>query len=362
MLNDLQQRQGEQKADLSQTSAPVVRQQKTNANTVLIVIVSIVLTLIAVYMLKLHDENQQYKNEQSLRNQQNTLNINKPSPQKTIIPSAKIAVQQPLENELPIAVDEKPLPVSQAVLPMKNIVVAKQAKKENKENKDGAAQLLTSAGSPPLIDTTPSPVKKSSMTISRQQMTPESLAKQKMNRAKEAVANNELAKAEQLFEDVLLVLPSHQGARKQLAALWFGRRAYQAAINLLAQGIYLDPASSELRQLKAQIYSKQNMNKQAFQVLQNLPKVEQFQQLEYQSLLASSAQKSQQYDYASEAYKRLTLMQPKVGRWWLGLAIANDSNSQFLKASDAYQQALLSQDLSSSAMQFVQRRMKELGE
>ena len=202
----------------------------------------------------------------------------------------------------------------------------------------------------------------STIEIIRKQLTPKSLAKQKMSQAKLAVDNNNIPKAEQLFQDVLLILPSEQGARKQLAALWFGRQSYQAALGLLAQGIELDAMDDELRLLKAQIHIRRQQHFAAFQVLQAHPALDTIIETNYHAVLANQAQRSQQYQYAISAYLRLTGLQQHIGRWWLGLGIAYDSHSQFTLAKKTYRTALNKYDLSSSAREFVNQRLQELGD
>ena len=204
--------------------------------------------------------------------------------------------------------------------------------------------------------------RKSAMSITRHQLAPEVLAKQKMSRAKEALANNNIIKAEQIFEDVLLILPSHKDARKQLAALWFGRQSYQAANNLLAQGIYLAPTDKTLRLLNAQIFIKQNQHQAAFNTLKTLPDLALETEVKYLTILATEAQISKNFIAASNVYKRLSLLRPDEARWILGSAIAHDSNSEFLIAKNMYQQAYQQENLSLSAKQFIEKRLMELGE
>ena len=59
-------------------------------------------------------------------------------------------------------------------------------------------------------------------------------------------------------------------------------------------------------------------------------------------------------------YLRLIRLEQHIGRWWLGLGIAYDSNSQFSLAKKTYGTALNKHDLSSSARQFVSQRLQEL--
>lgn len=200
------------------------------------------------------------------------------------------------------------------------------------------------------------------LKISRKQLSPSELVQQKIKRAEQELANNNIAKAESLFEDILLILPEHKSARKQLAALWFGRQSYTPALNLLSQGIALSPTETEFRMMQARIYLQQNRPKNAFNVLNNLSQVNKVENIEYQSLRASVAQQLNEFTAAAGAYQTLTVIEPSTGRWWLGLAVAHDSNSEFKQASLAYKEALTKMGLSDNAQSFVRQRMTELGE
>ena len=200
---------------------------------------------------------------------------------------------------------------------------------------------------------------KSSISVSRRKVSAQHLAKQKMLQAEGAVNQNELSKAETLFEDVLVLTPSNKAARKQLAALWFGRKAYQSALNLLSQGIALTPQDSEFRLMQARIYLTQGYTDKAYQVLQAL---DQSNDIEYLLTLANIAQKLTKYPQAIRAYKKLANKQPSEGRWWLGLAVAYDSNSEYLLAINAYRSAITQGELSKTSLQFAKKRLTELGE
>ena len=202
-------------------------------------------------------------------------------------------------------------------------------------------------------------VNASKMTVSRRQLTTKELVTQKLVKAEKAVNSNQISKGEKLFEEVLILEPSHQQARKKLAALWFGRQAYQQAVNLLSQGIALDKQSSELRMLKAQIQLKQGQYKGAYHTLKPLPDIE---QQDYQVMLANVAQQIGAYHSAITAYHVLIKMQPYSGKWHLGLAIVYDKNSQFTLAEKAYALALSQNDLSNASAEFATQRMQTLGE
>ena len=199
----------------------------------------------------------------------------------------------------------------------------------------------------------------SKMSISRRELSPQELMVQKLAKAEKRLNANEISEAEKLFEEVLIIDASHKQARKKLAALWFGRQSYQAAVNLLSQGIALDRNDSELRLMKARIHLKQGQNEAAYNTLKPLAF---FKQEEYQLMLANISQQTQHYSSAIQAYQILIEMQPYSGRWHLGLATVYDKNSQFLLALNEYALALTKADLSASSAKFAQQRMQALGE
>ncbi|MGV2870456.1 tetratricopeptide repeat protein [Colwellia sp. E150_009] len=212
---------------------------------------------------------------------------------------------------------------------------------------------------PPTNTTAKANGSRGQMSVSRRQLTSSELIVQKLARAEKSINNNDIIKAEQLFEDILIIDPNQKQARKKLAALWFGRQAYQQAVNLLSQGIAIDKFDSEMRLMKAQIQLKQGQETAAYNTLKPLASIE---QKEYQVMLANIAQKIEQYPSAIMAYQVLIKMQPDNGRWYLGLAIVYDKNSQFSLAVNAYALALAKADLSASSVKFAKQRMQALGE
>ncbi|PHR84240.1 MAG: MSHA biogenesis protein MshN [Colwellia sp.] len=199
----------------------------------------------------------------------------------------------------------------------------------------------------------------SQMSVSRRQLTSAELVTQKLVRAEKSIKINDIIKAEQLFEEVLIIEPSHKQARKKLAALWFGRKSYQQATNLLSQGIALDRNDAQLRLLKARIHLQQGQHQAVYNTLKPLSLIK---QQEYQVMLANVSQHIEQFKSAAQAYKILIDMQGYSGRWHLGLAIVYDRNSQFSLAVTEYTLALTKSDLSIASAEFAQQRMQALGE
>jgi MSHA biogenesis protein MshN len=197
------------------------------------------------------------------------------------------------------------------------------------------------------------------MSVSRRQLSASELAQQKLVQVEKALAANKITKAEKLLEDVVIITPKDSQSRKKLAALWFGRQAYQDAVNLLSQGIALDSKDSSLRQMKARIHLKQGQARAALNTLRPLAKLKDEQ---YQIMLANTAQQAQHNKAGVDAYQMLISMQPEMGRWHLGLAVLYDKDSQFKRASEAYNKALTKNDLSVSSEQFVKERIQVIGQ
>lgn len=383
MLKDLDQRQHERqtKAASNGQAIPITRQA---TKVWLIVLISVVTTLLLVYGGYLFTQNQQLIAEKPQNNRLQTSNIKsaKANTERAITANAnqdhllengqKIALisqgepviyqeisQQTKEKQRKTSIKAKPNKIATKQPNITSAVVAADANANTdifpkKTEKAAVKQAPLSQKEPQA-----SIPAKASISVSRRQLTTEQLATQKMKQAEQALSANNVAKAEKLFEEILMLQPDNKAARKQLAALWFGRKAYQEALNVLAQGIALDPQYSEFRLMQARIYLTQGYSEQAYQVLQGLPFTH---NVEYLATQASVAQQLTKYPQAISAYQQLIKLQPNEARWWLGLAVVYDLTNDYTLALPAYQSALAQGNLSASSVDFVQQRMQELRE
>jgi MSHA biogenesis protein MshN len=364
MLKDLDKRQSEQHnvANLA-VSGPT-----KNSNTKLIIVIVtaiIMLSVAGIFGWQLYSENQQLR----IQVQQETTRL---ATEQNLAASKKnkISATKLTEAKVPMAVVASSLPNLSA---KGNRALASnlQQKDENKANKIAAkitgkntvavVPLQFPVGDNSII---PEPVNetqqaKSSLTISRTQLSPQALAANKISEAEQAMERNNLAKAEALFEEVLLVMPEHETARKQLAALWYGRKSYRDAINLLSQGIALAPPAQTMRLMSARIYYQQGQARQAYNILRP---IKASNSAEIQTLLANISAELNEHNSAITAYQKLITLESDVGRWWLGVAVSLDSLGNFVSAIEAYKQAIARNNLSTNAMQFAEERLIELGE
>ncbi|WP_114326199.1 tetratricopeptide repeat protein [Candidatus Colwellia aromaticivorans] len=366
MLKDLEQRTPEQ----GQVAMPVVISHKPSTIKIVLISLAVLVSfnLLGFYIWNLQEQissselkiKEQVQSpvanvsrelprqlDETLTPDRQTLDRQEPIPEKLSLPEAKA--------ELAIELPQQPIVKEKVNLPepvSKNIVAIRQ----QVQPVPIKPKPISPAQVNPIQVKTPT---ESKMSVSRRQLTSKELVAQKLVRAEKSIKINDITKAEQLFEEVLIIDPNYKQARKKLAALWFGRKSYQQATNLLSQGISLDRNDAELRQLKARIHLQQGQHKAAYDTLKVLPTLK---QQEYQVMLANVSQQIEQYKSAIQAYKILIDMQAYSGRWHLGLAIVYDKNSQFSLAVTEYALALTKSDLSIASAEFAQQRMQALGE
>lgn len=375
MLKDLDQRQ-EGTREQVPTGQATPQAQPTAKRAVAIAIFVIILINIAGWFVwQMYQENQSLKqqtNQLSMVSKQqvvHTTSLDASSTSTQKIEKKEEAVSALVkpnnnENELPglqqtiqssaTKVEEQVKPEEQAPV---TIETTPSAVKENVVENDKAKHLSSEieVTKPLAIQDTEKP----SISIKRRQLSAEELAQKNYKQAQQALNAGDIKRAEKWFEEVLLLTPDNAQARKELAALWFGKQDYSAAHNLLSQGLSRDHNNSEFRLMKARIFIKQGLLEQAMLTLVVLKDIA---DVEYQSLLASTAQQIEAYDHAIYAYQQLTLLEDSNGKWWLGLAIGLDKQSQFEQAIDAYVRAVSGHSLSVNALEFAQSRIRALGE
>ena len=386
MLKDLEERKPESSHAPSQQRMVAARHSSAKV-AVFTALLVLVICSMSFYVWQINSENNALKAEQqarelSLVSQVNSAEENKSTLTSTKIPTkiipTKIIATKIIENSIvkdsaDLVVNSAAItePVSTAQVIKTQVIKAQvidaplvvESKITKVEPAIKAAKLKTRVNKTPSANSIKRDIKTVSsnkqMSVSRRQLSADELAQQKLALAEKALNANQITKAEKLLEDVIIIKPSDSQTRKKLAALWFGRQAYQDAVNLLSQGISLDRNDSSFRQMKARIHLKQG---QATAALNTLKPLALLKDEQYQIMLANTAQQAGQNNVAVSAYKVLITMQPDIGRWQLGLAVLYDKNSQFNLASKAYKNALTKRDLSVSSADFVKQRIQVIGQ
>lgn len=86
------------------------------------------------------------------------------------------------------------------------------------------------------------------------------------------------------------------------------------------------------------------------------------QDAEFTELRAVIQQAQSRYVEAADSYQQLLQFDNRPARWWMGLAIAFDGLADFQRAEQAYQQVLLSADLTTEHNAYALRRIRDLSQ
>jgi|GEM_PF-543059 len=411
MLKELEQRNSQPQKNTTIDNSLVQRKSLFTVKLALIILVIVLINIVGLYSWSLYSENKTLKKTANNKQELVFTTTTKSQPIDTIQIIKKNSLIENTPAEAQVVTTQNTHIESSALLVSKNAIQPnkivdsdahhaavntqiKDAKiKSSQINQDSISDINLSTGSntdlstqsnqlpaqqahnivvkplpkhnsnnlykKPSADLTAQSNKKSSLSISRSKLSPERVVKNKFKKAERAILDNNISKAEQLLEDILIIQPAHKAARKQLSALWFGRKAYKPALNLLAQGVTIYPSDIEFRLMQARILLNQDNNKEAFYVLNTFSTA---QNIEYQLLLANTAQSLGKLESAILAYQQLVSLEAHKGKWWLGLAVAFDRNSQFEQAKQTYETALSKSTLSSHSIKFIKQRITELGE
>ncbi len=169
-------------------------------------------------------------------------------------------------------------------------------------------------------------------------LSPNELIQREITAAQEAAEKGLLSESATRWQKVLSIDPQHIEARRQLAALHFGRNRWQDALQVLTTGLELNPKAHELRLLAAKMLQKREQPQLALRLLQQAqPPVS--EHLEYYRLTAQLAQQLSQWTVMSDSYEALTQAQPTQGRWWLGYAVASQQLDEVGQAIRAFKRA-----------------------
>ena len=86
------------------------------------------------------------------------------------------------------------------------------------------------------------------------------------------------------------------------------------------------------------------------------------QDAEFTELRAVTQQAQSRYVEAADSYQQLLQFDNRRARWWMGLAVAFDGSADFQRAEQAYQQVLLSTDLTTEHNVYALRRINDLSQ
>lgn len=168
-------------------------------------------------------------------------------------------------------------------------------------------------------------------------LTPEQIAEQAIDRARDAQQKGLFTDAAEYFQDALEAQPDWHNARKEWAALEYGQGHLSKALRITRDGLNQFPDAHSLRLLAANILQREGESQVALNLLlQRQPDGKGF--TNYYQLQAELAQQLHNSEAMQQAYRALIQAEPQQGRWYLGLALAL-RDSQPKQALAAFEQA-----------------------
>ncbi|OBU33368.1 tetratricopeptide repeat protein [Photobacterium kishitanii] len=197
----------------------------------------------------------------------------------------------------------------------------------------------------------------SSLSIKTVALTPSQLAEVEYRKAEKVLRQANSRQAIIHLEAALKYRPQWVAARQKLAALYYGRGDNRQAVAMLQQGLQQQPQNTELRLTLAKLLVNEKQLQAALTVLEQPLKVD---SIAFLAMRAALAQQLNNTALALTSYQQLLLHDASDGRWWLGLAIAQERSQQQTAALTSYRNGLTHGGLSVASQHFIQQRIMAL--
>lgn len=195
------------------------------------------------------------------------------------------------------------------------------------------------------------------LSIETVELNTKQLANIEYNRAMKLLKQGNSNKAIVHLESAIKYQPDWIKVRQKLAALYYGKTDTRKALAVLQQGLSRNSEQPELRLTLAKLLVNESQLQAALNVLARIPKEE---NAAYMAMRGALSQQLKNNAMALNSYQQLVKSEPYDGRWWMGLGIALERDSNGKKAKEAYQQALLMGRVSAKSQQFIQQRLSLL--
>lgn len=197
------------------------------------------------------------------------------------------------------------------------------------------------------------------MQIERTQVSAQQLAEQRFQQAMQALQQGDRQAGAKDLQEALVLAPSYHEAREQLAVYYFSQGFLSDALNVLEQGLEQFPQTPRLMLLQARMLERAEQKDMALRLLERVDN----RLPEYADLLilrGALAHELEQFELARSTYQVLTTWRASEGRWWLGLAMAEEELAHPSAAIEAYRNALTDPSLSVATRTFIHQRIEEL--
>lgn len=159
------------------------------------------------------------------------------------------------------------------------------------------------------------------------------------------------------YQTALAVFPEQAAARQALAALLIEGRRWDAAEQVLREGIELPAARLASTLTLARLLVERSQAAAALELMEKQAASGE-RSAEYQGFLAVLLNRTGRAHEAAERYQVATRLAPGEARWWAGLGIALDADGQSGAAREAYLKARSLPGLPPELAQHVEQRLR----
>lgn len=160
-----------------------------------------------------------------------------------------------------------------------------------------------------------------------------------------------------LLNEALQIAANDISSRELLSRLLISGQQYQQAEQMLIKGLELTPGQPLLTRLFARTKIDQGQDRLAIAILDQADSNYTLD-AESKALLAGLYQRTGRYQDSASYYQRALAIQPDQGKWWLGLGIALEAQSDWAASSHAYQRAISSTQLEPRLRHYAQQRLQ----
>ncbi|GAB1096497.1 MAG: hypothetical protein Sw2LagBPW_19740 [Shewanella algae] len=257
-----------------------------------------------------------------------------------------------------LAAKEEPLGLEAGQEPAQSVQIERPGRNE----KSGLDQKPSPNESGRITQSTSGAAKPSQakMSVTQVSLTPAELSQKKLQQGQQAKELGQLDKAMSAYAEALRLNDANHNARQELAALFYGRGELDKAAVLLRQGAESYPQQPTFWLLLARVQKARSELPLALASLQQIADGSELGREKW-LLQAEIGQSLKDWPLVQQSYLSLIRQDASQGRWWLGLAYAQDASGDYDAAKASYQEALKRQGLSSDARDYIENRLAQIG-
>ena len=257
-----------------------------------------------------------------------------------------------------LAAKEEPLGLEAGQEPAQSVQIERPGRNE----KSGLDQKPSPNESGRITQSTSGAAKPSQakMSVTQVSLTPAELSQKKLQQGQQAKELGQLDKAMSAYAEALRLNDANHNARQELAALFYGRGELDKAAVLLRQGAENYPQQPTFWLLLARVQKARSELPLALASLQQIADGSELGREKW-LLQAEIGQSLKDWPLVQQSYLSLIQQDASLGRWWLGLAYAQDASGDYDAAKASYQEALKRQGLSADARDYIENRLAQIG-